>query len=272
MDKRRRMRFAWLAAAIAVLVSVAGLMFADVVFFSLHPQDMRVEAAPSPRPTPSSLAAATPSPATSSSSQPSSASPTPRPSPNFGKVEQDTAGLVTADSHWQVPSVLNAGETARLGLSVGSGSEFSKKINEVLENTTTSVAAGPVQVGPKVRVTLRADPGDVSIVPSESVDASAGSDIKMLWTWTVHPFHPTKALLFMAYLEVPLDNGYVIAGQLPLRLQVRRTVSYTAHEVFTNWATWSAIATTVVGVLAWFYRARRRQKGRKSTAGTGERL
>ncbi|SCL38631.1 hypothetical protein GA0070624_6281 [Micromonospora rhizosphaerae] len=185
----------------------------------------------------------------------------PGPSTDFHLLDQATAEFLTRDAHWQVPSALRADRTARIGLVIGSGSALTAKINSLLPSTG-SISAGRVQVGPKVRVTLRADPADASVIPSEAVDASTGSDVQMLWTWLVHPLHPTKALLLTAHLELPLNNGHVIKQELPLTVRVARTLPYTVRQIFSSWATWSAVGGTVVSVAGWLHS--RRRKGAKT--------
>jgi hypothetical protein len=120
--------------------------------------------------------------------------------------------------------------------------------------------AGPVQVGPTMRATLRANPADAEITPSDAVNASTGTDIQMLWTWLVHPKRPTKTLQLTAFLEVPLDNGHTISNEIAFTIPVKRTFVYTAEEVATHWATWSAVAATLVSVTGWIIRRRRRRR------------
>jgi hypothetical protein len=168
---------------------------------------------------------------------------------NFDFVDEATSRFLTRDARWQVPDALDVDLTGRIGLSVGSGPRLRTEINNLLPSTAP-VSAGSVQVGPMVGVTLRADPDDAIVTPSDRVNVSTGSDVQMLWTWLVHPLHPMTALLLTADFELPLDNGYVVRNEFALSLHVRRTLSYTAQQVFSNWATWSAIGATSIGVAA----------------------
>jgi hypothetical protein len=188
--------------------------------------------------------------------------PTPQPSPtDFDVVDQATARFLTRDARWQVPDTLDVDRTARIGLAVGSGQALTSGIKNLLPSTSP-ISAGTVQVGPTVAVTLRADPDDAIVTPSDKISASTGSDVQMLWTWLVHPLRPTMALLLTADIELPLSNGYVIRNEFALSLQVRRTLAYTARQIFTNWATWSAIGATSIGIVGWLYRRKRRQPPR----------
>jgi hypothetical protein len=175
----------------------------------------------------------------------------------FDTVAQETSKLIAADARWHAPGTLEAGETDRIGLSVGTGTTLTSKINTYLKGTSNT-PAGSVLVGPSVRVSLHADSGDAEITPSEAVDASTSSDVQMLWTWLVHPTHPTKQLLLTAWLDVPLSDGHTIHHELPLTLEVKRTFGYTATQVFTHLATWSAIGATLVSVAGWLWRRRRK--------------
>lgn len=188
----------------------------------------------------------------------SQAAPSPSPQGPFSKIDAETAALVTREATWQAPKSLDVGKTERIGLSVGEGDKLKSKIEQLFPIPQPSTGAGLVLVGPTVRVSLHADPNDADITPSEAVDASTGSDVQMLWTWFVHPKHPTKALLLTAQLDVPLSTGHTIHNEIALTLQVKRTVAYTAGQVFTHWGTWAAIAGSIVSVGAWLWRRRRR--------------
>ncbi|MFD0362590.1 hypothetical protein ACFQZZ_14175 [Nocardia sp. GCM10030253] len=107
-----------------------------------------------------------------------------------------------------------------------------------------------------VRVKLLVDPSDADATPSDAVSTSTGRNIQMLWTWFVRPKHPTSALLLTAHLEVPLSDGHVISNDISLTIPVHRTAAYTAGQIFTNWATWSAIAVSAIGVAGWLLRRR----------------
>ncbi|GAA2390731.1 hypothetical protein Cme02nite_14570 [Catellatospora methionotrophica] len=178
----------------------------------------------------------------------------------FKDVDNAARELVTRQAYWQAPAALDVEQTQRIGLAVGEGEKLTQKINAMLEGTRKT-AAGPVEVGPTVKATLRGNAEDVEITPSESVNATTGSDVQMLWTWLVHPKQPTDKLLLTAYLEVPLSNGHVITHEVALTVQVRRTMAFTAWQVLTHWGTWSAVVTSLVGAVSWLLRRRRRRTG-----------
>ncbi|BCJ77984.1 hypothetical protein CS0771_75280 [Catellatospora sp. IY07-71] len=176
----------------------------------------------------------------------------------FAQIDAATRELVTQRVDWQAPASLDVEQTARVGLSVGSGAELKSKVEALVPNAVTT-PAGEMKVGPTVRASLRGNPEDVEITPAEAVNASTGSDVQMLWTWLIKPKHPTDALDLTAHLEVPLSNGHVITHEVPLRIEVHRTMPYTVWQVLTNWGTWSAVVTSLIGVVGWLIRRRRKQ-------------
>ncbi|WP_155373285.1 hypothetical protein [Catellatospora vulcania] len=178
----------------------------------------------------------------------------------FKDIDTAARELVTREAYWQSPAVLDVEQTQRIGLAVGEGEKLTQKINAMLPDTLTT-AAGPVEVGPTVKATLRGNTEDVEITPSESVNATTGSDVQMLWTWLVHPKRPTDDLLLTAYLEVPLSNGHTITHEVALSVQVRRTMSYTVWQVLTHWGTWSAVVTSLIGAVSWLLRRRKKKPG-----------
>lgn len=183
----------------------------------------------------------------------------------FGEIDRGARALLNGEASWHAPESMTVAKTERIGLSVGTGSGLKKKIDTLLPDTVTT-SAGPVQVGPVMRATLRANPADAEITPSDAVNASTGTDIQMLWTWLVHPKRPTRALQLTAYLEVPLDNGHTISNEIAFSVPVQRTLVYTAEEVATHWGTWSAVAATLVSVTGWIInRRRRRRKAAQAT-------
>lgn len=178
----------------------------------------------------------------------------------FKEIDTAARELVTRQAYWRAPAVLDVEQTQRIGLAVGEGEKLTQKINTMLKDTQTT-AAGPVEVGPTVKATLRGNTEDVEITPSDSVNATTGSDVQMLWTWLVHPKHPTDDLLLTAYLEVPLSNGHTITHEVALSVEVRRTTAYTVWQVITHWGTWSAVVTSIVGVVSWLLRRGKRKDG-----------
>ena len=121
---------------------------------------------------------------------------------------------------------------------------MTNRINALIESATPT-SAGELQVGPVVRATLRVNPADAEITPSDAVNVSTGTDIQMLWTWLVHPKRPSDSMKLTAFLEVPLENGHTISHELGFSIPVARTMIYTAEEVATHWATWSAVGGNV---------------------------
>lgn len=176
----------------------------------------------------------------------------------FAQIDAATRELVKQRVDWQAPASLDVEQTARVGLSIGSGAELKSRVEALVPNAVTT-PAGEMKVGPTVRAVLRGNPEDVEITPSEAVNASTGSDVQMLWTWLIKPKHPADSLELTAFLEVPLSNGHVITHEVPLRIEVRRTMPYTVWQVLTNWGTWSAVVTSLIGVVGWLVRRRRRQ-------------
>lgn len=184
----------------------------------------------------------------------------------FAEYDRNARNLVTQEARWQAPSSLTVGRTARIGFAIGDGPTITGKINNLLKGTQTT-SAGQIQVGSVVRATLRANPADAEISPSDAVNVSTGSNIQMLWTWLVHPKRPTDGLQLTAFLEVPLENGHIISHELGFTVPVARTMVYTLEEVATHWGTWSAVAATLASVIGWFIRRRKRRRRDGSPGG-----
>lgn len=173
-------------------------------------------------------------------------------------IDAETRALVETAATWHAPESVDVDKTVRIGLEVGNGGSLKSRIAALLPHTSP-ISGGTVRVGPTVRAKLLVNPNDAEVVPSDAVDASIGSDVQMLWTWFVYPKRPTSALLLTAHLEVPLSDGHTIDTDVPLAIRVDRTLAFTASQVFTNWATWSAIAVTATGAIGWWW-SRRPQK------------
>jgi hypothetical protein len=197
------------------------------------------------------------------SATPTGATPSPAPSSEFELVDQATSRLLQRDARWHAPDVLDVGETYRIGLSIGSGSTLNSRIRDLLPQTRPK-NAGPVEVGPTMRASLLADSDDATVKPLDAINASTGTDVQILWTWFVHPLHPTEELLLTAHLELPLTERPVIQRDISLTVSVRRTLSYTTQQIFTNWATWSAILTVALSVGGLIYRRRRKAANQRS--------
>ena len=196
------------------------------------------------------------------SNRPGDATPAPTtkatPTTAIGKFEDEAQKLVNAEAKWQTPKELAVGNTERIGLSIGEGTEVKRKIDKLIPSAF-AINAGPVQVGQTVKASLFASSEDADISPSEAINASTVTDVQMLWTWLVKPKRPLDKLHLTAHLEVPLSDGRVVTNELSLTLPVKRTMAYTVGEVATHWATWSGIIGSIVGVSGWVLAGRRRR-------------
>ncbi|ORA26035.1 hypothetical protein BST13_32470 [Mycobacterium aquaticum] len=182
------------------------------------------------------------------------------------RVHTEQAELVTAKAKWHHPDVLSAGTTDVIGLTIGDTPELSSSINALLPQTITS-PAGTVRVGPTTTAELSASPEDAIVTPSQARNASTDRDIALLWSWDVTPKRPLDELVLMAHISVPIDGGASVNTDIPLRIHVKRTFSFTVHQVFGSWTTWSAIAAAIAARAAWLHR--KLKKARHST-GTPE--
>jgi LPXTG-motif cell wall-anchored protein len=179
----------------------------------------------------------------------------------YTQFDRDAAQMVHTVAQWDAPKSLVVNEATRIALSMGQSKEISDRVERLVKDAVTT-PAGEVVVGSTVAVTLQADPEDAEITPSDKVNVSTGSDIAMLWTWLVKAKHPTDGLELTAHMEIPLSDGHVATNDLPFSIPVTATFGYRANQVATNWATWSGVATSIIGVGGWFLR--RRQKRRKA--------
>ncbi|HET8615865.1 MAG TPA: hypothetical protein VFL94_10095 [Actinomycetales bacterium] len=172
------------------------------------------------------------------------------------------AQMVDANAAWHVRRTVPVDQTQDVGLSVGQTDELTRQIEDNLPQTE-SVPAGTLQVGTDVTAALVGDPSDVQIRPDQAIDASTGSAVGLLWTWKVRALHPTKDLHLTAHLAMLVPGtDHRLTRDVPLHLTVQRTASYTAHQIFTHWATWAAIVTAAAGVARWLWvRLRRRRAG-----------
>ena len=174
----------------------------------------------------------------------------------FADTEAAMDSLVTARASWQAPRSLMVEKAERIGLVIGDAERLASEIGVLIKRSVPR-DVGTVKVGPNVRVTLQADKGDASIEPSKAVDQSTTRNVAMLWTWIVRPRHPASSMYFTAHVEVPSDK-HVFAMDVPLTMEVKRTASYTLHQIFVNWGTWSAIFVAISAWATWFVRRRRK--------------
>jgi hypothetical protein len=175
----------------------------------------------------------------------------------FDKVDQTTGQLLSANVAWHSPRRLTVDRPAKLALTLGQGAQIEQAIRQNLPNTRTT-SGGTVRVGPRVQVTLIADPAEAVIAPNGALDASTTSNVQLYYQWSVHPKSAGRVLALTAHIVVPLSGtSHVITHDVPLNLAVDDTWSHRADQVFTNWATWSGIGVTVVAVSGWLVRRRR---------------
>ncbi|SFM97463.1 hypothetical protein FEK33_11425 [Nocardia asteroides NBRC 15531] len=173
----------------------------------------------------------------------------------FDRVDARTREFVEVAATWHAPPSLNVDETRHIALTLGSGNALQTQVADALEGTAPT-SAGTLAVGSAVRVTLLVNESDAEVTPDGAVDASTGTEVDMRWMWQLRPKHPASALLLTAHVEIPLGDEHVISSYLGLRLPVHRTFGYTAGQVFTNWATWSAIVVSVFAASGWLLHRR----------------
>jgi hypothetical protein len=168
--------------------------------------------------------------------------------------------MVQSRAQWHAPSRTPVDQTAEIGLSIGDGEELRAEIEEALPDTPSRPGV-PLKVGTDVSARLIGDDSDVSITPDDSIDASTGSDIALLWTWKIHPQRPTDRLELTALLKMTVPGtNHQLTKILDLDLVVVRTFSFTVHQVFTNWGTWTAIISSAAAAAGWLWARRRRKK------------
>ena len=172
----------------------------------------------------------------------------------FDQADQRMREMVDTRARWHAPSRTPVAETTEVGLSIGNGEELRRQVEETLPEVPTQPGV-PLRVGTDVSARLVGEPSDVSISPSDAIDASTGSDIALLWTWNIHPKHPNDRLKLSAHLTMTVPGTeHKLTRTLNLVLSVTRTASYTAHQVFTNYGTWAAIAAGSVAAIGWLRR------------------
>lgn len=66
------------------------------------------------------------------------------------------------------------------------------------------------------------------------------------------------SITLTADIVIPLTGEpHPITEELVLNRHVAWTLSHSAHQVFTNWGTWSAIVVAVFGAGSWLWKKRR---------------
>jgi hypothetical protein len=173
----------------------------------------------------------------------------------FQETDEGLQRTVEEHAVWQAPAALQVNRSGRIGLVIGDSDRLRTQIDALVEKAVPR-PAGPVRVGPKVRVALWADSGDAQVKPSEAVDQSTGSQVAMLWTWFVRPLHPSDGMVFIAHIALPSD-GHTFTTDIPLTLPVERTASHTLSQLSTHWATWSAIVVAIASGVRWLWKRRR---------------
>ena len=113
--------------------------------------------------------------------------------------------MVDTRARWHAPSRTPVAETTEVGLSIGNGEELRRQVEETLPEVPTQPGV-PLRVGTDVSARLVGEPSDVSISPSDAIDASTGSDIALLWTWNIHPKHPNDRLKLSAHLTMTVPG------------------------------------------------------------------
>ncbi len=178
----------------------------------------------------------------------------------FADADQRMDQMVDTQATWHAPSQTPVDETTQIGLSIGAGDRLRREIEEVLPDVPSQTAT-PLRVGTDVSARLIGDSSDVSITPDDAINASTGSDIALLWTWDIHPRHPADRLELTALVKMTVPGtDHQLTKILHVHLRVTRTVGFTAHQVFTNWGTWTAIVMALVGSAGWMWRNTRRRK------------
>lgn len=195
--------------------------------------------------------------------------PTAQPKPNpYGQFDQDVAQLLERRAVWQAPKRINVDSTARVGLVIGDPNLLKTEISQLVPGSYP-VSAGSVKVGSTIAVQLIADPSDASVTPSAAIDNSIGEHTALLWTWYVYATHPNTSpgLFLTAEITTKMSDGHVLQEELALTIPVDRTLQYTAYQIFTNWATWAAIAGACAGLFTWIRKKRKKQENERLSSG-----
>lgn len=215
--------------------------------------------------TPTAGASSAPSATFSSTGEPTDGGPaaSSAPADPYADYDRQVHALLTSVATWSLPHVVAADVTTRIGLSFGPIEALRPQIDELIPDAVRT-DAGTYQVGATMSVQLSADTDDADIAAPTTLNRSTGSSVDYLFTWQVRPRHPADHMLFTAQVTIPLRNGHTDAYSIPLSVAVRRTVGYTAGQVFSAWATWVSIATVFGGAVTWWWRRRTAHRARRA--------
>lgn len=180
----------------------------------------------------------------------SGAGPTPSSVPTspsgFQLHDNAIKGLVSADATWNAPDHFTVDKTQRVALTIGDPGQLAGEVARLAPNTSAH-PEGKVSVGPDVKVTLLADPNDADIAPKDAIDTSTGRDVRLAFSWTVHPRHPDNQMPLTAEVVVALANGAPVTTDIPLNIDVKGTPGYTVGKA---WPVVASVVAVLVGVVA----------------------
>lgn len=226
------------------------------------------DGSPAPPPLDTPTAPPTPRGTAAPTEEPDTGPPSEEPSPTapgaedpFRQADQRMSTMVESRATWRAPDRTPVDQTTEIGLTIGDGAGLRAEVEQALPDVPTQPGV-PLKVGTDVSARLIGDGADVSITPDDAIDASTGSDIALLWTWKIRPLHPTEELRLTALLQMTVPGtDHRLTKTVHLDLVVTRTLSFTAHQVFTNWGTWTAIVSSLAAGGGWLWaRSRRRRQ------------
>lgn len=185
----------------------------------------------------------------------------PAPEDLFKQFDDKSSQLVSEQSKWHAPEEFTVDESQMVGLQIGDSSELAADINALLPNTVSK--AGPrVQVGPTMTARLVASPSDAEVAPDDTIDRSTGSDIEVLFSWSVKPKRAGK-LHLTAEVDVPLDGtSQKVHTTVPLDIVVADTNAHRVKQLLSDYGPLLGLigGGGIIGLLAWiggFVRKRR---------------
>jgi len=172
--------------------------------------------------------------------------------------------MVEAKADWLAPDQADVDQQVKIGLSIGDSAALKAQIDATLPKVPT-VPAGKLYVGTDVSAELIADPLLVTVKPDVAINASTGSEIGLLWAWTIHTLQPADQLELTAHITMTIPGTtHQLIRDLNFFLSVKRTIGYTANQVFTSWATWAGIAGSVAAVMGWLWKRRNRPAAQRA--------